>query len=217
MKGISMLDHRGMNIAGLSGVLAGVFIILTRVLQICLYGRLPLSVHGGDDLFVPFVGLPGLIGSILFLLSVVGLYLFQSDRSGIVGFLVFILAFIGISLSLGANWTYAFGSPYISATAPEILDTDFGDPVWGVFGKGFIYSYLFAALGYILFSLWTLIVGKVPRWIGVVMLVSMPLAGVLPFGTAETRAIMLNVLMGSGPMISGWFLIRQSKLAQSGL
>jgi hypothetical protein len=210
-----MLDHRGMKIAGYSGVFAGTFIILTRVLQVWLYGDLPLSVHGSDDMFVTLVGIPGLIGSILFLMSTVGLYLFQADRFGKVGFLIFLFAFFGISFSVGANWTYAFGSPYLAGTAPEILDADFGDPAWGVFGIGFIYSYLSAAFGYILFSLWTVVVGIVPRWIGAIMLLSMPLAGILPVSTVGYSSILLNVLMGSGPIVSGWFMLKQSRFERS--
>lgn len=209
-----MLDHRGMKIAGYAGVAAGIFIILTRALQVWLYGDLPLSVHGSDDMFVALVGIPGVIGSILFLMSTVGLYLFQADRSGMVGFALFLLAFFGISLSIGANWTYAFASPYLAGTAPEILDADFSDPAWGVFGSGFLYSYLLAALGYMLFSLWTIVVGKIPRWIGTVMLLSMPLAGILPISTVGYASVLLNVLMGSGPLVSGWFLLMQSRSAR---
>ena len=195
---------------GGAGVLSGVMIVLARVMQVWLYGDSPLSAHGADTLFVPLVGIPALGGSVLFLLAVTGLYLYQAEKAGVFGFLTFLFAFAGISLSIGANWTYAFGSPYLASTAPALLDADFGHVSWGVFGKGFIYSYLLAGIGYLVFAVSTTIAGSIPRWIGVLMLLSMLLAAVLPISTDGAGAIVLNVLLGIGPIFFGWHLWRVS-------
>lgn len=195
---------------GGSGVFSGVMIVLARVMQVWLYGDSPLSAHGADRLFVPLVGIPALVGSVLFLLAVTGLYLYQAEKAGVFGFLSFLFAFAGISLSIGANWTYAFGSPYLASTAAALLDADFGHGSWGVFGQGFIYSYLLAGIGYLVFAVSTTIAGSIPRWIGILMLLSMLLAAVLPISTDGGGGIVLNALMAIGPIFFGWHLWRVS-------
>ena len=203
-----MSDSRLIKIGGFCAIAAGVFIILARVFQVALYGDLPLSIHAADRLFVPLVGIPGLIGSIFFLLGITGLYAYEAHAAGKFGMITFLLAFICMSLSLGANWTYAFGSPYLASTNAVILDTDFGDLAWGIFGTGFLYSYLLGALGYLAFCVATIFARVLPRWIGFFMLLSMILAGVLPVGTVGWPSIALNILMGSGPIVFGYHLIK---------
>jgi hypothetical protein len=185
-------------------------IILARVFQVALFGDLPLSVHGADPRFFLWVGLPGLIGSILFLLGITGLYLVQAPQAGKFGSVAYLLAFIGMSLALGGNWAYAFGSPYLASTAPSILDASFDSPEWGVFGAGFIYSYLIGGAGYLIFAISVIVARVVPIWIGFVMLLSMLLAAVLPVGIVGVPSIILNILMGIGPIFFGFWLWRAS-------
>ncbi len=194
--------------SGLSAIGAGAAIILTRVSQVALFGDLPLSVYGADHRFLPLVGIPGLIGSILFLLGLIGLYAVQAPQAGKFGFAAFLFAFFGMSLALSANWAYAFGSPYLASTAPALLDTDFGSLEWGVFGAGFLYSYLIGGVAYLVFAVSTILARVVPIWIGLVMLLSMLLAAVLPVDTVGAPSILLNVLMGLGPILFGFWLWR---------
>ncbi|GMR11612.1 MAG: hypothetical protein BMS9Abin28_2448 [Anaerolineae bacterium] len=199
-------------ISGSSSIGAGVVIILTRVSQVALFGDLPLSVHGADPRFLPMVGIPGLIGSILFLLGLIGLYAVQASQAGKFGLVAFLFAFFGMSLALGANWAYAFGSPYLATTAPALLDADFDSLEWGVFGVGFLYSYLIGGVGYMVFAVSTILARVVPAWIGLAMLLSMLLAAILPVGTVGAPSILLNVLMGIGPILFGIWLWRAGSL-----
>ena len=156
------------------------------------------------------LGLPGLIGSIsLSSGNYRALYAVQAPRAGKFGFIAFLLAFIGMSLALGGNWAYAFGSPYLASTAPSILDTSFESLEWGVFGAGFIYSYLLGGVGYLIFAVSIILARVVPFWIGLVMLLSMLLAAVLPIGIVGVPSILLNVLMGIGPILFGLWLWRE--------
>ncbi len=200
--------------SGISAIGAGVMIILARVSQVALFGDLPLSVHGADPRFLPMVGIPGLIGSILFLLGLIGLYAVQAPQAGKLGFAAFLFAFFGMLLALGANWAYAFGSPYLASTAPALLDADFDSLEWGVFGVGFLYSYLIGGVGYLVFAVSTILARVVPIWIGLVMLLSMLLAAILPVGTVGAPSILLNVLMGIGPILFGFWLWRVGSQSQ---
>ena len=49
----------------------------------------------------------------------------------------------------------------------------------------------------------------VPFWIGLLMLLSMLLAAVLPTGIAGVASILLNGLMGIGPILFGFWLLRE--------
>ncbi len=195
-------------LSGLAAIAGGVFTILARVLQILLFGSQPLSVHASDARFFIALGLPGLLGSFGFLVCVIGLYARQADRAGWTGMLIFVIAFGGVSLSLGANWAYAFAAPYLARTDPSLLDLDFGDPRWGLFGSGFLASYLAGAIGWLLLGISTWWSRALPAWVGITMIVSLLLAGFAPLETSAPSGIILNVLLSAGPMAAGYALWR---------
>ncbi len=184
----------------------GIFIILTRVFQVLLFGRSPWSIQAASDLFVPALGLPGLLGSLGFLIGLVGLYLRQAKQIGIMGLVVFLLAFTGIALSLGANWGYAFMAPYLESQNPSLLDTPFSDPNWGVLGVGFALSYLAGGVGWLFAGIITLIARVLPRWVGLTIVVSIILAGFAPFETNGPGGILVNGFLSAGPIAAGFAL-----------
>ncbi len=201
-----MTRARLIRLGGLAFILAGVFIVLARVFEVVLYGDQPLSEQATSELFVPWVGIPGLAGSILFLIGIVVLYARQCERAGLFGLVSFLFAFVGTALTAGANWTYAFGAPYLAEVSPEILDTGFGDPRWGVFGVGFASAYMLGGLGWVVMCISVLRAGELRRWVGLTMLISVVAAGVVPLGIAGVSGIVVNVLLGLGPVVCGYEL-----------
>lgn len=200
---------RLIRLSGLAGIAGGCLIITTRVIQVALYGSQPLSVYAQSSSFVIAVGIPGLLGSVCLALALMGLYARQADRIGSAGLVAFLVAFLGLCLSLGANWAYAFGAPYLGTTAPDLLDAEFTASAWGIFGTGFLVSYIMGAVSWLLMSIVTLVAGVLPRRVGVVMLGSMVLAVILPLGTLGPPAILLNVLLGLGPIAFGYALWKE--------
>jgi len=201
-----MSSSRLIQLSGLAAIAGGIFIILARVFQVVLFGSQPLSAQATSPFFTIALGIPGLMGSIGLTLGSIGLYARQADRIGVLGLAAFFIAFLGLALSLGANWAYAFAAPYLAGAAPGLLDVDFSEPAWGIFGTGFLISYLFGAVSWLLMSLVTIIAGVLPRWVGAIMLVSMLLAATLPLGTLGPPAIVLNVLLAMGPIVFGYAL-----------
>lgn len=201
-----MSSSKLIRLSGLASIVGGLFIVLARVFQVGLFGSQPLSVQARSPYFVVALGIPGLVGSICLSLGVIGLYARQAQRVGIPGLLVFLVAYVGLSLSLGANWAYAFVSPYLGSTAPGLLDTGFSEARWGVLGEGFLVSYLAGGVGWLLMSGVTIVGGELPWWVGGVMLVSMVLAAFLPLGREGPAAVIVNVLMGLGPIVFGYAL-----------
>jgi hypothetical protein len=201
-----MSSSKLIRLSGLASIVGGSFVVLTRVLQVGLFGSQPLSIQALSPSFVIALGIPGLLGSICLSLGIIGLYARQAYRIGTLGLVVFLVAYVGLSLSLGANWAYAFASPYLGSTAPSLLDTSFSEPAWGVFGTGFLVSYLLGAISWLLMSVVTIIAAVLPRWVGSVMLAGMLLAAILPLGTLGLPAIILNLLLGLGPIVFGYAL-----------
>jgi hypothetical protein len=199
--------------SGACGIAAGLLIIAARVFEVALFPDLPLSAQASSPGFVLALGLPGLLGSILLLLSTVGLYARQAVAAGPLGAAGYVFAFVTLSLSLGANWAYAFAAPFLAENARGILDLGFDQPGWGVLGLGFISSYLLGVIGWIVLSLITLLTGEFPRWVGIGMLVSMLLAATLPFTGSGAAAVLVNLLIAAGPMMYGCALWRGSKRA----
>ncbi len=184
-------------------IVGGVLIVLARVTQVALYGDAPLAEHASAPGFVPCVGLPGYAGGVFLLLGTVGLYARQYDRHRIFGLASFLVAFIGISLSNDANWLYAFGSPLLDQLDPELLGLDFLNRRWGALGPAFLISYLAGGLGWLALGLHTLLAGRLPRWVGVTMIVSMALAAFTPLGSTGHQGILKNVFIAAGPFAFG--------------
>ncbi len=191
---------------GLAAVAGGIFIILARVFQVVLFGDASLRVHAASPLFLPLLGIPALIGSMGFLIGVVGLQIRQVNRSGSFGLIIFLLAFAGGALSLGANWTYAFATPLLHALQPELLDANLSLPVWRTLGNGLLISYLAGAAGWLLMGLSVLVAGSLPRWVGLMIIASILSAGLAPLSTNGPWGLLVNILIAIGPMGAGYAL-----------
>jgi len=97
-----------------------------------------------------------LVGTVLLLLGLVGLYASQSRAAGMLGFAGFLLAFLGTALTAGAIWFELFVTPGLAARAPDLTIAELGF-------AGFILSFLLAAFGWLLFAIATLRAGVYPR------------------------------------------------------
>ncbi len=191
---------------GLAALAGGIFIILARVFQVVLFGDASLRVHASSPLFVPLLGIPGLVGSVGFLIGIVGLQVRQANRSGPLGLVIFLLAFLGGALSLGANWTYAFATPLLYELQPELLDADLALPIWRTLGSGLLISYLAGAVGWLLMGISVLIAGSLPRWVGLMIIASILSAGLAPVSTDGPWGLLVNILIALGPMAAGYAL-----------
>jgi hypothetical protein len=89
-----------------------------------------------------------LIGALLLLVALVGLYARQSEAAGVLGLVGFLVALIGTGLLVGTFWTNAFIPPALAVQAPAILD---GEPA-GSLAFGFILSTTVFGLSWALFG-----------------------------------------------------------------
>ena len=120
-----------------------------------------------------------LLGAVLLLLGLVGLYASQSEAAGALGLVGFLAAFLGTTLLVGALWFELFVTPSLAARAPGLAEAELGL-------AGFILVFLLGVAGWVLFGAATLRARAYPRWAavllmvgGVVAFVPVPLAGIV--------------------------------------
>ncbi len=123
-----------------------------------------------------------LLGGMLVLLGLVGLYARQSGASGAPGLVGFLAAFAGTSLLLGAFWANTFVVPSLAMEAPGFLDAGTTGTLW----LGFTSSFALAALGWVLFGAATFRARVYPRAASVLLMIGaaltftpLPVSGVV--------------------------------------
>ncbi len=129
-----------------------------------------------------------LLGGVLLLMGLVGLYVRQSEAAGIYGLLGFVAAFLVTALAVGAIWSQLFSVPDLEvelsmanpAGVPRVADQFVG---------GFSFSMSFMVLfpfGWVLFGAATLRARVYPRAVAILLIVGaflaflpVPLSGIV--------------------------------------
>lgn len=139
-----------------------------------------------------------LLGAVLLLLGLVGLYASQSEAAGVLGLVGFLVAFLGTALLAGVLWFELFITPSLATRAPGLAEAELGL-------AGFILVFLLGVVGWVLFGAATLRARTYPRWAavllmigGVVAFVPVPLAGTV-FSVALAWLGLVLFTGGSGP------------------
>lgn len=151
--------------SGLAAILGGVLLLVSDLL-----GLLPTSGSFSETASTGTYAVESglrLLGVIMVLLGLVGLYARQSEASGTPGLIGFLAAFAGTSLLLGAFWANAFVVPTLATEAPGILDA----PTTGTLRLGFTSAFALGALGWVLFGAATLRARVYPRAASVLLMV----------------------------------------------
>lgn len=100
-----------------------------------------------------------LLGTILLLGGLVGLYARQSEVAGRLGLAGFLVAFVGTALLAGLFFVQAFFVPYLAAEFPEVLNA--GEQ--GLLAVGFGMTFILFPVGWLLFGIATLKARVYPR------------------------------------------------------
>lgn len=132
-----------------------------------------------------------LVGGVLLLLGLVGLYASQSEAAGVLGLVGFLVAFAGTALLVGALWFELFITPALATEAPELAEAELGL-------AGFILVLLTGALGWVLFGAATLRARVYPRGAAVLLIIGglaafvpVPLAGIVFSGAVAWMGFIL--------------------------
>jgi hypothetical protein len=116
-----------------------------------------------------------LLGLVLLLWGLIGIYGPQSRAAGSFGLWTFVFVFLGTALAAGNVWAEVFVWPTLAQIAPGMLSgAGFGTEAAMYIAVGINLSYPLFFLGLVLFAAATFRAGVYPRWIAVLLVVSVP-------------------------------------------
>jgi hypothetical protein len=157
-------------------MVGGVALVVSMVLAwlVVPYERLGLTEAYLTTSYSVSSGLR-LLGLILLVWGLIGIYGPQSRAAGTFGLWTFVFAFLGTALAVGNVWAEVFVYPTLAQIAPGMLSgAGFGTEAALYIGVGLNLSYPLWFLGLILFAAATFWAGVYPRWIAVLLVVSVP-------------------------------------------
>jgi hypothetical protein len=120
-----------------------------------------------------------LLGAVLLLVGLVGLYVRQSEAAGVLGIVGFLVAFIGTVLLAGAAWAQVFIAPLLSSEAIGLIQRNLG----------IILMTMVFAVGWLLFGVATLRAQVYPRMAAISLMVGAVIA-TLPIPLLPTGIIL---------------------------
>lgn len=161
---------------GLAALVSGIVSVIGDVLRLFVDVE---SAESATTALYTFVFLMYLVGAALLLLGLVGLYVSQSEETGVLGLVGFLGAFLGTVLLAGTLWFELFITPALAVENAGLAEAELGL-------AGFILAFLLVILGWLLFGVATLRARIYPRWAAILLIVGVvlsffpiPLSGVV--------------------------------------
>jgi hypothetical protein len=172
--------------SGLAAILAGVLLVVADLLNLAIgFGDEPFSETATTGIYA-FQSVVNLLGAVLLLIGLVGLYARQSEAAGLLGLAGFLVAFLGTALITGFLWAALFIVPALAVEVPAFLDEVEGLP------PGLFVALITFCVGWLLFGIATLLARVYPR-IPVILLIIGAVIAVLPL---PFTGIVLAVAVG---------------------
>jgi hypothetical protein len=151
-----------------------------------------------------------LLGLILLLWGLIGIYRPQSRAAGNFGLWTFVFAFLGTALAVGNVWAEVFVYPTLAQIAPGMLSgAGFGTEAAMYIAVGITLSYPLFFLGLILFAAATFWAGVYPRWIAVLLVVSVPVTMFLDPTAGTFQESIGQMLWGFTFAAYGFYALRK--------
>src|SRR5215211_7103934 len=116
-----------------------------------------------------------LLGLVLLLWGLIGIYGPQSRAAGTFGLWTFVFVFLGTALAAGNVWAEVFVYPTLAQVAPDMLSgAGFGTEAAVYMSAGLSLSYPLFFLGLVLFAAATFWARVYPRWIALLLIIGIP-------------------------------------------
>src|SRR5215203_7077243 len=115
-----------------------------------------------------------LLGLVLLLWGLIGIYGPQSRAAGTFGLWTFVFVFLGTALAAGNVWAEVFVYPTLAQVAPDMLSGAGFETGAAYMSTGLSMSYPLFFLGLILFAAATFWARVYPRWIALLLIISVP-------------------------------------------
>src|SRR5215207_7314099 len=115
-----------------------------------------------------------LLGLVLLVWGLIGIYGPQARAAGNFGLWTFVFVFLATALAAGNVWAEVFVYPTLAQIAPNMLSGAGFETQAAYMSTGLSMSYPLFFLGLILFAAATFWAGVYPRWIALLLIVSVP-------------------------------------------
>jgi hypothetical protein len=115
-----------------------------------------------------------LLGMVLLVWGLIGIYGSQSRAAGTFGLWTFVVVFLGTVLAAGNTWAEVFVYPTLTQVAPGMVPGGFTTEASSYMSVGQTLSYPLFFLGLILFAAATFWARVYPRWIALLLIISVP-------------------------------------------
>ena len=150
-----------------------------------------------------------LLGMVLLVWALIGIYGPQSRTAGTFGLWTFVFAFLGTALAAGNVWAEVFVYPTLVQVAPDMLAGGFTTEASSYMSAGLTLSYPLFFLGLILFAAATFWARVYPRWIAVLLIVSIPVTMFLDPTPGTFQESIGPALYGFAVAAYGFYALRR--------
>jgi hypothetical protein len=196
---------------------SGVALIVSMLLAwlVVPYERLGLTEAYLTSTYSVSSGLR-LLGLVLLVWALIGIYGPQSRAAGTFGLWTFVVVFLGAALAAGNVWAEVFVYPTLAQVAPNMLSgAGFGTEASAYMSAGLSMSYPLFFLGLVLFGAATLWAGVYPRWIAVLLIISIPVTMFLDPTAGTFQESIGQMLWGLAVAAYGFYAFRKARSTTS--
>jgi hypothetical protein len=194
-----------------AAMVSGVAVVVSMMLAwlVVPYERLGLTEAYLTSSYSVSSGLR-LLSLVLLVWGLIGIYGPQSRAAGNFGLWTFVFAFLGTALAAGNVWAEVFVYPTLAQIAPGMLSgAGFGTEAALYIGVGLNLSYPLWFLGLILFAAATFWAGVYPRWIALLLIVSVPVTMFLDPTAGTFQESIGPALWGFAVAAYGFYALRK--------
>jgi hypothetical protein len=152
-----------------------------------------------------------LLGLVLLVWGLIGIYGPQSRAAGTFGLSTFVFVFLGTALAVGNVWAEVFVYPTLAQIAPAMLSGAGFETEAAYMSTGLSLSYPLFFLGLILFAAATFWARVYPRWIAVLLSVSVPVTMFLDPTAGTFQESIGPALWGFAVAAYGFYALRRAR------
>jgi hypothetical protein len=156
-----------------------------------------------------------LLGLVLLVWALIGIYGPQSRAAGTFGLWTFAFVFLGTALAAGNVWAEVFVYPTLAQIAPAMLSGAGFETEAAYMSTGLSISYPLFFLGLILFGAATFWAGVYPRWIAVLLIVSVPVTMFLDPTPGTFQESIGPALWGIAVAAYGFYALQRARTTTS--
>ncbi|HZB07941.1 MAG TPA: hypothetical protein VE525_02385 [Rubrobacter sp.] len=151
-----------------------------------------------------------LLGMVLLVWALIGIYGPQSRAAGTFGLWTFVFVFLGAALAAGNTWAEVFVYPTLAQIAPGMLLGAGFETEAAYMSTGLSLSYPLFYLGLILFGAATFWARVYPRWIALLLIISVPVTMFLDPTAGTFQESIGPAMWGIAVAAYGFYALRRA-------